>query len=118
MPKQKPDCAYRLASSDEWALAQETGVVPTREIDKRDGYLHLSTREQTLATARLYFADASDLLALEIPFSLVAAAMKFELAPNRGEEFPHLYDILRTDQVACAIRLERDGDSFIFGEAL
>ncbi len=112
------DNVYRLASMDEWRDAQENGTVPQRDIDERGGYMHLSTKAQALETARIHFADAEDLLALEIPMALIKDAVKFELAPKRGEEFPHLYAPLRAVQVAQAIRLEREGDGFIFGETL
>ncbi len=113
-----PEFVYRLATAEEWAAAVKSGVAPTRDIDERDGYFHLSTRAQTLETARLYFADAEELLALEIPLHEIAAATKFELAPKRGEEFPHLYGALTVTQVSRAIRLLRTADGFVFGEAL
>jgi uncharacterized protein (DUF952 family) len=120
MPDQHthPEFVYRLATADEWAAAIEAGAVPTRDIDERDGYFHLSTRAQALETARLYFADTEDLLALEIPLAAIAAMTKFELAPKRGEAFPHLYGALAAAQVSRAIRLARTADGFAFGEAL
>ena len=110
-----PDFVYRLASAAEWREAEKTGLVPKREIDVKDGYMHLSTREQVVETARLHFAGAGDLLALEIPLAPIAEDVKFELAPKRGEAFPHLYRALRREDVAAAIPLEREGEAFRFG---
>ena len=110
-----PEFVYRLAAAAEWREAQVSGVVPKREIDLKDGYIHLSTREQVLETARLHFAGAGDLLALETPLGPIAGDVKFELAPKRGQAFPHLYRDLRREDVAAAIALERDGDAFRFG---
>jgi len=107
---------YRLATAPEWTATQEGGVAPTRDIDKRDGYMHLSTRDQVLETANRHFAGASDLLALEISLGAIAGAVKFELAPKRGEEFPHLYGALRRDHVVRAIRLVEMEDGFQFGD--
>ena len=114
--KQPPDFVYRLASSEEWFVTQETGVAPGREIDHADGYMHLSTRDQALETADIHFADAEDLLALEIPFAPLASQIRFELAPKRGEEFPHLYGALRRRHVARAIRLVKGANGFDFGD--
>lgn len=108
---------YRLATAQEWFIAQETGVAPTREIDERDGYMHLSTFDQALETARLHFAGAMDLLALEISLDEIASQVKFELAPKRGEKFPHLYGALRTEHINRAIRLEPANGGFKFGES-
>ena len=113
-----PEFVYRLATPEEWRFAQESGVVPKRDIDEKDGYIHLSTREQALDTARIHFADAEALLALEIPLALIADKVKFELAPKRGEAFPHLYDELKLDYVTRALNLEREGGGFVFGDVL
>lgn len=113
-----PDHVYRLATHDEWVALRESGVLPTRDIDKRDGYIHLSTRGQVLETAALHFAGSDDLLALEIETAAIADQLKFELAPKRKEAFPHLYGPLRLENVNGAFRLERAGAAFSFGAAL
>lgn len=115
---QTPTHIYRLVTQAEWREAQETGVVPLREIDRQDGYIHLSTRSQVLETARLHFADADDLLALEVALAPLGDAVKFEVAPKRGEAFPHLYGVLRRADVNAAIRLVRTGHDFAFGGLL
>ena len=107
---------YRLATRAEWIATQDSGIAPTRDVDERDGYIHLSTRDQVLETANLHFAGARDLLALEIPLQVLADDVKFELAPKRGEAFPHLYGALRREHVARAIRLVDRGDGFQFGD--
>ncbi len=107
---------YRLATRAEWAATRETGVAPTREIDERDGYIHLSTREQVIETANLHFAGVADLLALEAPLQPIADKVKFELAPKRGQHFPHLYGELRREYVARALPLIDTGAGFRFGD--
>lgn len=118
MTENRPDFVYRLATLAEWRSAEESGVVPLRDIDERDGYIHLSTRAQVIDTASLHFAAEKDLLALEIPFELIAADVKFELAPKRGEAFPHLYGVLRREHVRSALKMEWSGKAFAFGDAL
>lgn len=112
------DFIYRLATQKEWFVAEETGVAPGRDIDHKDGYFHLSTRDQVLETADLHFADADDLLALEIPYAPLASQIKFELAPRRGTEFPHLYGALRREHISRAIVLKKTPDGFQFGDEL
>lgn len=116
MSTEAPEFVYRLASAEEWRAAQETGAVPKRDIDERDGYFHLSTREQALDTANLHFKDAADLLALAIPLKLIADKVKFEVAPKRGEAFPHLYGDLKREHVSAVIGLEKTAAGFQFGE--
>lgn len=118
MTEKQPEFVYRLATLSEWRAAEQSGAVPMRGIDERDGYIHLSTRAQVLETANLHFADADDLLALEIPLEAVASKIKFELAPKRGEEFPHLYGALRSNYVHRVLSIEKAENGFAFGDAL
>ena len=111
-----PECVYRLSTQAEWAQALETRLIPKRDIDERDGYFHLSTRDQVLETARLHFADADGLLALEMMAAPIVDHLKFELAPKRGEAFPHYYGDLRASQVRAVIEMTREGDGFAFGK--
>ena len=117
MTENEPDFVYRLANAAEWKAAQGTGAVPKRDIDIKDGYFHLSTCEQALETARIHFAGADDLLALEIPLAAIRDKMKFDLAPKRGEAFPHYYGDLLAVHVARVIMLKRDGAEFSFGDS-
>jgi len=117
MTETHPASVYRLATAAEWREAQRSGLVPLREIDEKDGYVHLSTRDQVIATANIHFKGAADLLALEIPFAAIADNVKFELAPKRGETFPHLYARLEAAQVREAIPLIDGPDGYRFGAA-
>jgi len=114
----QPAYVYRLAALGEWKEALKAGRVPLREIDEKDGYIHLSTREQLLETARLHFAGARDLVALEIPLAPIASNVRFETAPKRGEAFPHLYAPLEPAMVKRVLAIEPDGDAFRIGDAL
>ena len=111
-----PEFVYRLATLPEWVATKKSGAAPLRDIDERDGYIHLSTHAQVIETANLHFANADDLLALEIPLPPIADLVKFELAPKRGEEFPHLYGALRFEHVSRAIPLVRGSGGFRFGD--
>ncbi len=108
---------YKLAPSAAWARAQETGVVEPAEVDRRDGFIHLSTANQALETARLYFAHVPDVVALEIDPARLSDPLRYEMAPKRGEAFPHLYGALPTSAVVRARALERAGDGFVFADA-
>ncbi|MEE2690465.1 MAG: DUF952 domain-containing protein [Pseudomonadota bacterium] len=106
---------YKLTTAADWSTAQAAGEVAWSAIDRRDGFMHLSTAAQVLETARLHYAGAGDLVALEIPRSEIDAGVKFELAPKRGEMFPHYYGRLAAASVSRARPLAQQTDgSFRF----
>ncbi|MEL7487876.1 MAG: DUF952 domain-containing protein [Pseudomonadota bacterium] len=106
-------------TEDDWRAARGRQYVPYADIDDRDGYLHLSTYDQALETARRYFSGHTDLLALEIPLVAIADAVTFEPVPERNNEaFPHLFGRLPTDAVRRVIPLRASDDgAFKFNEA-
>ncbi len=92
---------YKVASTAEWEEAGRAGVFLGAPIDKRDGYIHLSTAAQVEKTVSLYFADRDDLVLAALEAERFGAALKWE--PSRGGDlFPHLYATLPLDQVAWA----------------
>ena len=103
--------AYKVLKSDEWAEASNTGKIIT-DLDKRDGFIHLSTASQLAATLSFYFQDSEEVILLELDLDKVNTdKLLFEESfPNQGKRksaFPHLYSELRTDQLANVWTLER-----------
>jgi uncharacterized protein (DUF952 family) len=94
---------YKVASLAEWEEAERAGVFAGAPIDRRDGYIHLSTAAQVEKTVALYFADRDDLVLAALEAERFGAALKWE--PSRGGDlFPHLYASLPLDRVAWTRR--------------
>lgn len=108
---------YKLVPAEAWERATRTGAVEPAEIDRKDGYIHLSTAAQALETARLHFSDVPDVLALEIDPQRVEGEIRYEMAPKRGEAFPHLYGVLPVSAVLRARALRRTAAGFEFADA-
>jgi len=90
--------AFKILSRPEWEAAQAAGAFDGSEVDRRDGYIHLSTAAQLVETARRHFADRSDLVLLTVPLEPLGDAIRWE--PSRGGDlFPHLYGPLPTSAV-------------------
>ena len=103
--------AYKVLKSNEWAEVSSTGKIIT-DLDKRDGFIHLSTASQLAATLSFYFQDSEEVILLELDLDKVNTdKLLFEEPfPNQGKRksaFPHLYSELRTDQIANVWTLER-----------
>jgi uncharacterized protein (DUF952 family) len=83
---------YRICEATAWATAQATGELPWSELDRRDGYMHLSRAEQVAGTLARYFAGRDDLVLLSIACDrLPAGSLRFEAPPGRQELYPHVY---------------------------
>jgi uncharacterized protein (DUF952 family) len=107
---------FKIMSLDDWSAARRTGAVAPAPIDVKDGYIHLSTEEQVLETARLHFAGRDDLVAIEFDGASFGDALKWE-ASRGGALFPHLYAALPASTATGARRLRRgEGGQYAFGE--
>ena len=85
----RPDFLYKIVPGAQWDAAG--GEVPWAEIDRRDGFVHLSAAHQVEQTARKHFAGGRDLRLVEIdPAKLDATTLRWEVSRG-GEDFPHVY---------------------------
>lgn len=81
---------YKILGAGEWNIAEREGVYRGSADDRRDGFIHFSTAEQTLGTYEKYFAGKPGLMIAAIDAGALGAALKWE--PSRGGAlFPHLY---------------------------
>ena len=86
------DKVFRLMSHSEVETAESTGFVPLVEVDRKDGYIHMSPHDQVLVTAALYFDPGSVLYALELSAEALGEDLKWERVEARGQVlFPHYY---------------------------
>jgi uncharacterized protein (DUF952 family) len=88
----------KLLRAAEWAAFQQDGVFAGSADDVRDGYIHLSTPEQTPGTLAKWFAGDAGVVALTLDADALGDALRWE-ASRGGALFPHLYRALRLDEV-------------------
>ncbi len=81
---------YKILSADEWKIAERDGIYRGSADDKRDGFIHFSTAEQTIGTYEKYFAGKPGLMIAAIDAGALGATLKWE-ASRGGALFPHLY---------------------------
>ena len=87
---------FHLTLATDWQAAQISGDyrISTRGMTlDQVGFIHCSWREQVEATYARFYADADDVLLLEIDPEAVAAPLRADAIPT-GELFPHLYGSL------------------------
>jgi len=81
-------------------------ALPLSPLDAKDGFIHLSTAEQTPKTAGRFFSDTKNLWLLKIPLQRIEQNVKWE--EGRSGCFAHLYDQgLGRDEVEDTNRIAR-----------
>ena len=103
-PVAKDPFVYRVITPDDWAEAQRIGHVPSVEVDRVDGYFHLSPHDQILTTAAMYFPPELRPSVLEFEAHALGPALVWETVDERGGRlFPHLYSATLSLAAATAL---------------
>ena len=102
-----PKSIYRLCEKNDWDHALTLGVYRGTDLDIQDGYIHLSTAEQVMETAKIYFCGVEHLLLLRINANELGDDLRWEKSRN-GEIFPHFYGPLKTEFIRTITELKLD----------
>jgi uncharacterized protein (DUF952 family) len=78
--------------------------------DRADGFLHFSTKTQIPETLARYYTGQTDLVLVAVETDALGTALRWEHAPSRGEDFPHLYTPLSRDAVVWTRELADDAE--------
>ena len=97
---------YKIVPRAEWMAS--AGDYDGSAHDKADGFLHFSTGPQLAETLRLYYAGQDGLVLAAVDAAVLGAALKWEHAPSRGEDFPHLFAALPLSAVRWTAAITRD----------
>jgi uncharacterized protein (DUF952 family) len=81
---------YKICPGTLWREAEAAGRFDGAPIDRADGFIHFSTRDQAMETAARHFGGQTDLLLIAIDGAALGAALKYETSRG-GALFPHLY---------------------------
>ena len=81
---------FHITTSSAWDEARATGAYEPPSL-QQEGFIHLSSADQVVATANRVFRGQSDLVLLCVASERLAAGVRYEHAEDAGEAFPHLY---------------------------
>jgi uncharacterized protein (DUF952 family) len=95
---------YKIMLKQEWERAQANGIYEGSEVDRHDGFIHLSAAHQVRATAQKHFLGKADLLLLSVREEALGQSLKWEV--SRGADlFPHIHGALPLSAVSEVIPL-------------
>ena len=95
---------YKIMSRQELETAQAKGIYEGSEVDRRDGFIHLSAAHQVRATAQKHFSGKADLLLVFVVEEALSSNLKWETSRG-GDLFPHFYGALPLSAVSEVIPL-------------
>jgi uncharacterized protein (DUF952 family) len=90
---------YKIMMRQDWETAQANGRYEGSEVDRRDGFIHLSAAHQVRATAQKHFSGQSDLFLVSVTENALGKSLKWEVSRG-GELFPHIYGALPLNAVS------------------
>jgi len=80
---------YKISPAALWQEAERIGAFSGAPVDRADGFIHFSCRQQVAETAARHFAGQADLVLVAVDAAALPA-LRYE--PSRGGAlFPHLY---------------------------
>ena len=97
-----------ITTGRKWEAAREVGEYRAASF-AAEGFVHLSTPAQTLATANRFYAATPDLVLLVIDPARLVSPLRWEDTHGHGV-FPHLYGPLNLDAVTAAPPFTPDAD--------
>src|SRR5271155_1270072 len=90
---------YHMCRADEWAVAVKAKIYHGSSQDLADGFIHFSTADQIVESARRHRARQPRLMLIAVDASLLGERLHWE--PSRdGDLFPHLYGPLNPAESA------------------
>lgn len=99
---------YKILRASEWQAFSAAGRFAGSPDDLRDGFVHLSTREQVEGTLDRHFRGEAGLVLLTLDRTRLLPALRME--PSRGGDlFPHLYRPLQVEDVIAFQDLAVEG---------
>ena len=101
-----PATIFKIVPRAEWDGV--TGAYEGSAHDRADGFLHFSTWEQLPDTLRLYYAGQDNLILVATDAAALGTALRYEHAPSRGQDFPHLFGALPLSAVTWAAAITKD----------
>ncbi|MBA3542154.1 MAG: DUF952 domain-containing protein [Deltaproteobacteria bacterium] len=87
---------FHILTRGAWEAAQQRGEYGAASLET-EGFIHLSTARQWLATANRFYRGQPDLVLLGLEPDRLHAPVRYEAAD--GDEFPHLYGPVNLEAV-------------------
>lgn len=82
--------AFKILTAAQWADFERDQIFHGSEVDRADGYIHLSTAAQLQETLDKHYAGQSPLMIATVDLAALGNRVRWE-SSRGGQLFPHLY---------------------------
>ena len=96
---------YKICSKSEWDKAVIEKIYTGSEVDNKDGFIHLSTKEQVKVTVLKHFSGQKNLLIIQFKVDKLKTKLKWEISRD-NDLFPHYYGHIETDLAEKVFNLD------------
>ena len=86
---------YKICSKNDWNNAVIKKLYTGSEVDNKDGFIHLSTKEQVKVTVLKHFSGQKHLLIIQFKVDKLKTKLKWEISRD-NDLFPHYYGHIET----------------------
>ncbi|MGB5759380.1 MAG: DUF952 domain-containing protein [Acidimicrobiales bacterium] len=100
------DLLYHVATEHDWSRRTATHYQPSGIVD--EGFVHLSSAEQLVATLHRHYPGRRDLILLTVDPTRASAELVWEDISGSGVAFPHIYGAIELSAVVAAEPLPCD----------
>ena len=116
MAEVQPDVAvYKILTREEWEGLCRDAVFRGSPNDVADGFLHFSRADQVEGTLARHFADADEVVVVEVATAPLIDFMRWEESRG-GKLFPHLYGTFEREQVRRHWEVSRGANGWVVPE--
>jgi uncharacterized protein (DUF952 family) len=95
---------YHMCPAEAWVAAVAAGRYTGTADDRRDGFLHFSTKDQIAESARRHRAGQAGLVLVAVAAGRLGDRIRWERSRD-GALFPHLYGPLFPHEAASVAKL-------------
>ena len=95
---------YHICPAEAWQEAVAAGRYDGTADDRRDGFIHFSTKDQITESARRHRAGQQGLVLVAVESSRLGDRLRWE-ASRAGALFPHLYGPLDPAEATSVVPL-------------
>ncbi len=95
---------YHMCPAEAWEEAVAAGRYPGTEDDRRDGFLHFSTKDQIAESARRHRAGQAGLVLVAVEAARLGGRLRWQKSRD-GALFPHLYGPLFVHEATSVVAL-------------